>query len=306
MARYTFTPAEEIGREQMFFLGHFHESFDGDAPWEEVSKLDPKSRPFREATASFQNIAELHQDQVFGEKTVTSLVEKVNAFGQPRICGCPDIEPMMELVGEQTAESRISNGTVTLPSPELPFVFGRNFNAAPGMNKADTDEAYKQAFQDWNAACGVNFQVGDYDDADCYQYLQGLRGGTLAIALLSQGRRGRHVMWQKYDSSNQRWNLAKLRAVIEHETGHSAGYNHSSGGPPSIMRAYMSNEITRIQDADKNRFRRDYGPPLNLSDPDVPDTPTPEDPDGDLCNGTLQFGDKFITIRDGRVTWVDR
>jgi len=306
MAALKWTPKEEVGRDELFRLGHFHPSFDGSAPWNEVVKLDRKSRPFRDAVTSFQSFADLHQDQKFGDVTVTSLLRGVNGAGEYRICDCPDIEAMVEV----TEESRIANGTVTIPSPEKPFVFGRNFDHAPGMDRAGTDQAYREAFQNWNDSCGVNLQVGDYEEADVYQYLQGLGGGTLAIALLSQGRRGRHVMWQKYDSSNQRWNLAKLRAVIIHETGHTMGYSHSNSGT-SIMRPYMNSAITVIQDADMRRFQRDYGQPLGLT-PDVPDVPgnpdlppvTPED--GLLqVNGTMTIGTR-VAVWTGTGKYIGR
>jgi len=295
MPKHVWTPAQQVSREELFNLGHFHPSFDGKASWDDVAKLDPKSKEFRKSTGSYQEIAGLYQDEDFGDRTVDSLRFRRDAQGYERICDCADIEALTE-------ESNISNGTQTWPNPEKPIVFGRNFQSVPGLSAGDTSRAWKEALADWNKSCGVNLVEGDSDDAHVKIWLEGLSGGTLAIALLSLGHRRINGHWQKYDKSGRTWSLNMLRGVIIHESGHTMGYSHSSSGT-SIMRPFMNPNITVIQAADRKRFQRDYGPPLNT--PDLPDPPVPPG-EGDLVNGTLQLGDKFVTIKDGRADWIGR
>jgi|19_taG_2_1085344.scaffolds.fasta_scaffold16869_3 hypothetical protein len=305
MATHTWTPEEEVSRKELFDKGHFHSEYDGTSSWLEVSKLDRDSRIFKRAVSSYQMTAELEEDQEFGRRTVDSLRYRRNSHGHERICDCPDyLTPAQSghVKGRRYEELNISNGTRTLPSPETPFTFSLRFRSVQGLDEADTLKAWKTALQDWNSTCGVNLVLtDDYDSAHVPTWTERLGGSTLAIALLQTGSRSKHSHWQKYDKRD--WSIDYLIGTIIHETGHTMGFSHANSGT-SIMRPFMNPNVTRLQQADKTRTQRYYGPPLNLT----PDEPTPPDGDEDGLfdvHGTMSIGNRFA-VWDGRGKYVEQ
>ena len=307
MAAHVWTPVEEVSRREMFDLGYFHSEYDGQSTWSEVSQLDPQSQIFKRAVSLYQMTAELEEDRVFGGHTVDSLRFRRNAHGYERVCDCPDILSQgrrLKSVNGHREELNISNGTRTWPSPETPITFALRFRTLQGLDEDDTLKAWDTALKNWNDTCGVNLvMIDDYDAAHVPTWSERLSGSTLAIALLSTGSRRAHGHWQKYDKRN--WSIDYLIGTIIHETGHTLGLSHANSGT-SIMRPFMNPNVTRLQQADKKRTQKYYGPPLNLTPPD-PDEPLPPDDDDGLfdVNGTMTIGNRHA-VWTGRGKYTEQ
>lgn len=269
MATFTFVPLNfEQSRAKLDGLGHFHPSFDGAAPEGEVAKIDEQSAEFRAAVRSFQRYAGLSETGKLSPKTLDFLTTNRTAEGF-RLCGCPDIEAVMELSATQAASGvkNIPNGTVSWPDPKKPIVVAYNFQALPGLSKDQTKAVYQAALDNINENCGVNLQLGSWSKAHVRVYLKGLGGGTLAIARLSMGHRRLGQHFQNYDSSNRTWSVSLAQAVIIHETLHTLGFSHSRNRN-DILYPTTSGRIITMQAGDRKRTQHIYGPPIIKPGPD--------------------------------------
>jgi hypothetical protein len=298
MPKHKFVPDETLCRSELFRLGYFHSGFDGDAEWKDVKALKRSNAKYKRAIRDYQAMAELQQDEDLGPVTNDSLRFLINSRGHRRMCSCPDIEPVVAFGKRRSGIT--GGGTVKWPDSKKPIKFGRNFSSISGLNAGQVDTAWRDGLKNWNDSCGVQLVESDYDEAHVKQFTQGLSGGTLAIALLSLGSRGIGRHWQKYDTSNRRWSVNMLKAVLIHETGHTMGYSHSNSGV-SIMRPYMDPDVNVLQNADKKRIQKDYGTPLEV--PEVPEVPLPPPGSGNI-DGFVTIGNVSLTISSGNGSFI--
>lgn len=235
-----------------------------------------------DAVRSYQSFMGLVPDGELGEYTMTSLFYGEDVDKNPRICDCPDI---VRTEQSQVEEMNIPNGTRSIPDPQKPFTFGFNFTDLSGVGNR-VIEAAEAAFANLNAGMGVDFKVVDYKKADVKVTRERLSGTTLALALLSLGRRGVHSHYQKYDSDRQ-WYFEMLVAVMIHECLHTAGFSHSNR-KDSILWPSFNRNVLGMTSYDKSRSQRIY-PLFDRPDP----VPTPPNP-GFPTEGTIVIATKGL------------
>ena len=266
MPELQFIPLQhEDALQHLFQLGHFNRIRDYRSDWSDIQKLDAKASDMTYAVRSFQEYTGLEPDGVLGPLTMQTLKTGITPDGGMRICGCPDVEWAVDIV----AEANIPNGTVTWPNFRKPITFALNFSKLPGLTAAQTKEAFTKALADWNSNTQLNLGLGDWVNADVRISLTGHRGGTLAVALLSLGRRGAGSHWQKYDNSNRSWWFNLAQETIAHETGHTLGYSHSKDNS-AVMAPTATGRKVVLQKDDIRRAQRDYGVPTRQPDPEPP------------------------------------
>lgn len=296
MSGYQYVPLSKEARMlEMLRLGHFHAEFGGSASKSNIERLGESNAKTVRALKSYQRFSGLKADGKFGPHTDEAIRNRTDAFGNPRICGCPDIPLGVE-------EVNISNGTQTWPDPHLPIGVYQDFNL-PGLTKAQCREAFQLAFDDIASKIGVRLQFASKSQAHIVLRKEPMSGGTLAYALLSLGHRRIGGHYQAY-ANNRQWSVepqpaVSLVAVAIHELGHTLGFSHSRDRA-AIMWPSYNPAIPRLSSSDVNRMLRYY--------PQLPDAPKPEPPDepptGEQpMKGRFQFGDR-AALFEGTATWL--
>lgn len=291
MNSYQYVPLPKEERMlELLRLGHFHHQFDGLATKSKVSRLRDTNAKTVRAVRSFQQFSGLKADGRFGPFTDEALRGGRDAWGNPRICGCPDILSGVE-------EAKIANGTQTWPSPELPIGVYLNFSTLPGLTKAETSESFQLAFDDIASKIGIRLQFMAKNEAHIHIRKEGMGGGTLAYALLSLGHRRIGGHYQAY-ANNRQWSIepqpaVSLVAVAVHELGHTLGFSHSKDRA-AIMWPSYNPAIPRLAPSDVKRMLRYY--------PQLPGSPVPG-PDPGPPMGEQPMSGRFV-VGGRRVTFV--
>lgn len=291
MTNLLFVPLDsELPKQRLFDLGHFNHIRDFQSTWNDIRTVDRHSSDFKEAVRSFQSFTGLQEDGELGAKTMHALATGISPDGGVRLCGCPDIEWMYDGTEEANGVVNVPNGTRSWPDHTDPITFAINFRKLPGLGSDKTRAAFQQALDEWNKNTDLNLRLGDWSDADVQIGTKNHRGGTLAVALLSLGRRGVGSHWQNYDISNREWWYGLLLDTVIHETGHTLGFSHGKTG---IMKPTATGRMNKLQREDLDRAHRIYGDGNDKRIP-VPPPQDPEDP------GSLEG---FIKLTAGGKTY---
>lgn len=284
MNSYEYVPLPKEERMlELLRLGHFHHQFDGLATKSKVSRLKDTNAKTVRAVRSFQQFSGLKADGRFGPFTDEALRGGRDAWGNPRICGCPDILSGVE-------QANIPNGTRTWPNPELPIGVYLNFRTLPGLATEEVSKAFQLAFDDIASKIGVRLQFMPKSKAHIHIRRESMGGGTLAYALLSLGNRDIGGHYQAY-ASNRQWSIepqpaVSLVAVAIHELGHTLGFSHSKDRT-AIMWPSYNPAIPRLALSDENRMLPFY--------PQLPGSPVPDPkPDPGPPKGKHRMAGRFI------------
>lgn len=212
-------------------------------------------RKIEAAIVKLQHQAGLHET---GELDPGTLEE----LDAPRFCALPDVMPL------NATECKWPDGSVGY--------FVRD--AFPGLTLEKTWEHMDWVAAQWNAAAGLNMHRAASADVArilATNYRHDGPSGILADAQLPCGSIRRSL--QRYDSSES-WDVQIMaRLVMLHETGHSLGIPHISGG--NVMAPTYNPSLSKLQTGDVVEAVRRYGRPTQApAVPPVTPTPTPPGP----------------------------
>lgn len=151
----------------------------------------------------------------------------------------------------------------------------------PGLTAEEFAQAIRQAFDSWQAVCGLTFSPAEGHRADILITTGRIdtAGQVLAWSELPDG--SDRLLQQKYDTSEKFVNaidpkrgFIDIVAVAAHEIGHALGLDHSPHGSPDLLAPIYAPGRRVPQPGDIQRIQRLYGPPVPRPVPPPEEAPT--------------------------------
>jgi hypothetical protein len=195
----------------------------------------------------------------------------VRSIMSPRMCGCPDVQPMGMELAKWPADA--ANDLTWYVQP----------GDFPGLDRQKVLDIFEWSFGQWASVCGISPRnVTTASKAliliECKR-IDGVNG-TLAWSYLADNTFS--VKQQRYDTEN--WinqlgvlapsNRIDLNRVAAHEIGHALGVSHLRAG--ALMQPTYSPDLWTPQASDIAEVQSRYGPPKKPPQP----TPPPLPPEG--------------------------
>jgi hypothetical protein len=244
--------------------------------WLKNGRCEDIEREFEKALLAYQSFFGISKTGVVDLHTQKSILH-------PRFCGHPDV---MSMTTENLVQWPLDGRPIT-------WCITSEF---PTLSKQDAADAYKWAFDQWMAVCGIDVRYNPNEKTASIlvrvQPIDG-RAGVLAQSQLPNGTRDQ-PMEQFFDSSepfvfkeSTLPHEVDIGRVACHENGHVIGINHIDAG--NLLQPMYDYGIRVPQAGDIEEAQKRYGPP-KISAPN----PSPENTFSINISGSGKIGNVSI------------